>query len=164
MKKLKIVNNMNNANAITHNGKFHVDEVFSTVLLMKVFDNIKVARVPDVPENMKMEDKIIYDIGKGKFDHHQSNALTREDNVKYSSFGLLWKEYGRKYLEKIHCKNIEFAWKKFDQLLVETIDKIDNFQIESDCLKNYLISNIIEGFNPTWNSEDNPDERFKKAG
>ena len=87
MEKLKIVNNMNNANAITHNGKFHVDEVFSTVLLMKVFDNIKVARVPDVPENMKMEDKIIYDIGKGKFDHHQSNALTREDNVKYSSFG-----------------------------------------------------------------------------
>ena len=163
MEKLKIVNNMNNANAITHNGKFHVDEVFSTVLLMKVFDNIKVARVPDVPENMKMEDKIIYDIGKGKYDHHQSNALTREDNVKYSSFGLLWKEYGRKYLEKIHCKNIEFAWKKFDQLLVETIDKIDNFQIESDCLKNYLISNIIEGFNPTWNSEDNPDERFKKA-
>ena len=42
MEKLKIVNNMNNANAITHNGKFHVDEVFSTVLLMKVFDNIKV--------------------------------------------------------------------------------------------------------------------------
>lgn len=59
MEKLKIVNNMNNANAITHNGKFHVDEVFSTVLLMKVFDNIKVARVPDVPENMKMEDKIM---------------------------------------------------------------------------------------------------------
>lgn len=28
MEKLKIVNNMNNANAITHNGKFHVDECF----------------------------------------------------------------------------------------------------------------------------------------
>lgn len=163
MEKLKIVSNMNNANAITHNGKFHVDEVFSTVLLMKVFGNIKLARVSCVSENIKLKDKIIYDIGKGKFDHHQTDALTRENNVKYSSFGLLWKEYGRTYLEKVHCKDIEFAWKKFDQLLVKTIDKIDNFQIEPECLKNYLISDIIEGFNPTWNSKDDSNVSFKKA-
>ena len=41
MENFELVSDVNKANLITHNGKFHIDEVFSTVLLMKVFKNIK---------------------------------------------------------------------------------------------------------------------------
>ena len=163
MENFELVSDVNKANLITHNGKFHIDEVFSTVLLMKVFKNIKLIRLSEIPKDVDCKNKIIYDIGGGRFDHHQINADIRENGIKYSSFGLLWKEYGRIYLKKVHCEDIEFAWKKFDQSFVQTIDKIDNFQIEKDCLNNYLISNIIESFNPTWNSNIDPDLKFKEA-
>lgn len=163
MKKLNLVDNINKSNAITHNGKFHIDEVFSTVLLMNLFDEIRLIRVSNIPDNTEIKDKIIYDIGKGEFDHHQPNPLTRKDGIKYSSFGLLWRKYGKKYLEKINCQDIDFAWDSFDATLVKTIDKIDNFQIETDCLKNYLISNIIERFNPNWNSDTDSNTKFQEA-
>lgn len=163
MENLKLVYNINDANAITHNGKFHIDEVFSTVLLTKIFDNIQLMRISEIPSNINLENKIIYDIGKGKFDHHQNDAITREDGIKYCSFGLLWKEYGKIYLEKIHCKDTEFAFQKFDLSFIKTIDKIDNFQIEPDCLKNYLISDVIESFNSDWNSNSDSNAKFQEA-
>lgn len=163
MEKLTLVSDINEANAITHNGKFHIDEVFSTVLLMKLHDEIKLIRISEIPEGINIDGKIVYDIGKGEFDHHQANALTREDGIKYSSFGLLWKKYGKSYLTKLNCKDTEFAWMKFDEVFVKTVDKIDNFQIENDCLKNYSISNIIERFNPNWNSNINSDDKFQEA-
>lgn len=163
MKRFELVDNENEATAITHNGKFHIDDIFSTVLLINTFDNVKLARVSEVSDTINYNSKIIFDIGKGKFDHHQVDAATRENGIKYSSFGLLWKEYGRKYLEKINCKDIEFAWRQLDNSLVKTIDKIDNFQIEEDCLNNYLISNIIENFNPIWNSDMNSNDKFRET-
>ena len=163
MKKLNLVDNINEANAITHNGKFHIDEVFSTVLLMKLFDEIRLIRVSNIPDNAEVKNKIVYDIGKGEFDHHQQNPLTRKDGIKYSSFGLLWRKFGKKYLKKTNCKDVNFAWNSLDETLVKTIDKIDNFQIEADCLKNYLISNIIESFNPTWNSNIDSNIKFQEA-
>ncbi len=163
MEKLKLVDNINEANAITHNGKFHIDEVFSTVLLMKLFDEIRLIRVSNISDNAEVKNKIVYDIGKGEFDHHQQNPLIRKEGIKYSSFGLLWRKFGKKYLEKTNCKDVNFAWNSFDETLVKTIDKIDNFQIEADCLKNYLISNIIEGFNPTWNSNTDSNIKFQEA-
>lgn len=161
MKNLKLTTDIEKAEFVTHNGKFHIDEVFSTALLIKIFDNVKLIRVSNV-ENIKNK-RIIYDIGGGKYDHHQKNAKIRDDGIKYSSFGLLWKDFGKNFLKKIKCDDIEYVWNKFDTKFVETIDKIDNFQIEDNSKKNYLISNIIEGFNPTWNLDDNSDEKFKQA-
>lgn len=163
VKNLELVEDLNEANAITHGGKFHIDEVFATVLLTKIFDNIKLSRVSEINNQFNYKDKIIYDIGKGEFDHHQSDAEIREDGIKYSSFGLLWRKFGRHYLKKIGCKDIAFAWKQLDASLVKTIDKIDNFQIEKDYLKNYMIANIIENFNPNWNSETDSNIKFKEA-
>lgn len=163
MKNFIIVNDIKDANAVTHNGKFHIDEVFGTILLIKIFEKISLARVSEINDSNSYNNKIIFDIGKGEFDHHQSDALTREDGIKYSSFGLLWKKYGKKYLKKIKCEDIDFAWKHFDNSIVKTIDKIDNFQIEKDCLKNYMISNIIENFNPTWDSNTDSNIMFEKA-
>jgi uncharacterized UPF0160 family protein len=43
MKNLELVYNINNANAITHNGKFHIDEVFSTVLFKNCIKSNKLS-------------------------------------------------------------------------------------------------------------------------
>ena len=54
----------------THGAKFHADDLFSTALLRLINPDIQVERGFDVPENF---DGIVYDIGRGRFDHHQQD-------------------------------------------------------------------------------------------
>ena len=83
---VKITKNINEANLITHDSKFHPDDIFSTVLLSKIIKNPVLYRTSNVPENTNA---IIYDVGFGKFDHHGPNAKMRTEKIKYCSFGLL---------------------------------------------------------------------------
>ena len=76
---IEITKDIKEAKLITHAGSFHPDDVFSTVLLSKIYPNAKVIRVPSLEEDYK--DKIIYDIGFGKYDHHQKDALLRNDKI-----------------------------------------------------------------------------------
>lgn len=90
MKNLTIVSDVITANAITHGGVFHADEVMATVILSHVMPQINLARVFTVPEDTNA---VVYDIGGGKFDHHQRGRNgCRKNGVLYSSAGLLWKE------------------------------------------------------------------------
>ena len=87
---ITITNDITTANAITHGGIFHADEVFGTIILSKVMDNIVLARTFKVPEDIA-DDVIVYDIGGGDFDHHQLGGNgTRADGIPYASCGLLW--------------------------------------------------------------------------
>ena len=95
---VRIVDDIDKAKFITHSGTMHADEVFATAFLDLYFEDVPLIRRNEVPNNIK-DDVIIYDIGKGKFDHHQMDARIRENGIKYSSFGLLFEEYGLKYLE-----------------------------------------------------------------
>lgn len=70
----------------THGAKFHADDLFSTALLRLINPDIQVERGFDVPENF---DGIVYDIGRGRFDHHQQDKEIRENGVPYAAFGLL---------------------------------------------------------------------------
>ena len=105
----KITKNIEEANLITHAGTFHPDDVFSTVLMSKIVENPIVYRAASIEESYP--DKIIYDIGFGEFDHHGPDALMRNDKLKYCSFGLLWKRYGKEYLSKIISLNTT-PWKE----------------------------------------------------
>ena len=51
------------ANCITHSGKFHVDDVISTIFLSKLKESIVLIRVPTIEKKWNLEDKLIYDIG-----------------------------------------------------------------------------------------------------
>lgn len=102
----------------THAGIFHADDVFSTVLLKMVFPDIKIERVFKAPE--EAEDAIIYDIGKGKFDHHQPDSPVRDNGVPYAACGLLWKEFGHKLLEDPE------DFEDFDKDYIQQIDWADN--------------------------------------
>ena len=161
---IKITKNINKANLVTHTGTFHPDDVFSTMFLSKIVDNPVLIRTND-PTNAQKE-SIIYDIGFGKFDHHGPNAEVREkERIKYSSFGLLWREFGRQYLEKINAEDIEKLWEAIDEKLVMQIDGIDNgvFPKIEAVYKLTDLDKIIDLFNKAWNEDVDNDDNFKIA-
>lgn len=162
---IELVKNINDANFVTHAGKFHADEVFATILLEELFKNVKLVRVPEV-DNIDLQNKLVYDIGGGEFDHHQLGGNgQRESGIKYASFGLLWNKFGKEYLKNIKVKNIDDCFNLFDKNFVQFIDAGDNGQIkyENIDIKLVTLSDIIEDFNPNWNEEIDSDEKFTEA-
>ena len=93
---VKITNDLKKAKAITHSGCFHADEIFSTVILLLLMKNLVLARIPKITSHINSS-AIIYDIGGGVFDHHQPGGNgARENGIRYSSFCLIWKAYGKR--------------------------------------------------------------------
>ncbi len=165
----KFVEDIKYANCITHGSKFHADDIFSTVIMDKLIEDMKLIRVLDVPEEYKnKKDKIIYDIGFGDLDHHQKGGNgKRENGIKYASFGLVWRKYGKNYLRKIDINEqyIDYIWKYLDDNFIQFVDSIDNGQL--DCVSIEIpivtVSDIIGYYNPNWNDNKSYDECFKEA-
>lgn len=167
----KLVNSIEEANAITHNGVFHADEVFATALLSMIAE-VRLIRTRSVKAEDKREGVIMYDVG-GKysvwdkvFDHHQKDfSLTHEDGTKLSSFGMLWYLYSRFALCDVYdcpTRYIEFAFNDINNRLVKWIDGRDNGQLPQS--EELTISSVISGFNAQWDeSSDDEDERFTIA-
>lgn len=132
--------------AYTHNGIFHADDVCSSALLEIVFPGIKIMRVPNVPEDAELA----FDIGYGKFDHHQDTVEVRPDGTKYAAFGLLWREIGPTILP---LESVKF----FDDVFVKQIDYTDNTGYPNP------FSSVIKAFNPSWEDESKVDEKFREA-
>lgn len=160
-----IVKDIEKANFVTHAGKFHADDVFSTVLLEKIYGNITLIRLSEV-DKYELGNKIVYDIGGGKFDHHQIGGNgTHQTGIKYASFGLIWNEYGLQYLKSINDLNAEETFERFKKHFVQFIDAVDNGQIpfENIDIKLETLSDVIEGFNPNWDEEIDTDIKFMEA-
>src|SRR5262245_38094078 len=89
---------------VTHSGGFHADELLSSVVLTRLFPAARITRSRSPDWITPSGDRIIYDVGgiydpeARIFDHHQRGAPLRDDGKPYSSFGLIWKHYGRDYL------------------------------------------------------------------
>lgn len=136
-----------NATAFTHGGKFHADDVFSSALLLYLNPNITITRGNKVPENF---DGIVFDIGRGKYDHHQRDSRIRENGVPYAAFGLLWEELGETILGE------ELA-QKFDESFVQPLDMNDNTGEKNE------LATLIGNFNPSWDIENDENDAFFKA-
>ena len=162
---IKLVNNIKDANCITHSGTMHSDEVFATAFLSLYLGDIKVYRSKGDDLLEVNTDSIIYDIGRGEYDHHQIDAEKRDNGITYSSFGLLWKKFGKDYLEKNNYDNIDLLFDGIDKDLVEGIDADDNgFFPKIDA--NYKVKtlpNIIKIFNPSYDSGEKEQEQFLNA-
>ena len=162
---IKLTKNIEEANCITHMGTFHADEIFATVILSKIIPNIILARVQEYKGEVK-DGVIIYDIGEGKFDHHQFGGNgERENGVKYAACGLIWKEFGKEVLKKYGVEEIDYVWNYIDKSLIQFIDSNDNGQLPKFGLDYKLvhISQIIAYFNPKWDEEIDSDIKFKNA-
>lgn len=136
-----------NATAFTHSGKFHADDVFSAALLLYLNPEITITRGNRVPEDF---DGIVFDIGRGRYDHHQKDSRVRENGIAYAAFGLLWEELGSEILGE------ELAH-KFDESFVQPLDNNDNTGEKNE------LASLIGNFNPTWDAEGSNDEAFFQA-
>lgn len=152
---------------MTHNGAFHTDDLFATAALSILNNgNIKIIRTRD-PEIFKKAD-YLYDVGGNYnpsgniFDHHQKGgAGNRENGIPYSSFGLVWKEYG----EKI-CGDKDVTM-EIDKKIAQPIDAIDNGMDLTESkfkdVEQYTVNNIFKAFYPTWDEDmSNVDKIFKQ--
>lgn len=137
----------NNASAFTHSGKFHADDVFSAALLLYLNPEINIFRGNKVPDDFE---GVVFDIGRGQYDHHQKDSRIRENGVPYAAFGLLWEALGEDILGE------ELA-EKFDQSFVQPLDNNDNTGEKNE------LASLIGNFNPGWDSPGNNDQAFFQA-
>lgn len=130
-----------NAKAFTHSGKFHADDVFSSALLLYLNPQITITRGNRVPEEY---DGIVFDIGRGRYDHHQRDSRVRENGVPYAAFGLLWEELGGEILGGTLAQ-------RFDEEFVQPLDNNDNTGEKNE------LATLIGNFNPVWDETEAAD-------
>lgn len=119
---------------VTHSGGFHADELLSSVILTRLFPKAELIRSRDKTWITPATDRIIYDVGGDFdaaaqiFDHHQRPNPLREDGQPYSSFGLVWAQYGRDYLRAmdVPITDIDAIHASFDRGFVLPVDLVDN--------------------------------------
>lgn len=159
---------------VTHSGGFHADEVLSSVILTRLFPQARVIR-SRAPEWIKPgADRIIYDVGGAYdasqriFDHHQRGAPLRDDGQPYSSFGLVWKHYGRDYLvvTGIPEAHVAALHASFDLSFVLPVDLTDNGALSpSGPLAGLTLPTLLETLKPVFDETDAnaDDRRFQDA-
>lgn len=100
---------------------YHADDVCSACLLQMIFgSDVEIIRVNSLSEVVVEDDDIVFDIGGGKFDHHQEGAAVRNNGVPYAAFGLLWAEF---YEDLGFCG---WAAHRFDEDFIQLVDRTDN--------------------------------------
>ena len=136
-----------NAAAFTHGGKFHADDVFSAALLLHFNPKLTIQRGNRVPEEFA---GIVFDIGRGEYDHHQKDSRIRENGAPYAAFGLLWEELGTEILspKMAEC---------FDEKFVQPLDNNDNTGEKNE------LAGLIGMFNPVWDDNRGSDAAFFEA-
>lgn len=156
---IKTTKNIDEAMVITHGGFFHADEVLASVILSLVTTDLIVARVTEVPENCA---KLVYDIGGGKYDHHQNEKEFRTEGFPYAAVGLIWRDFGKKALTKMGVEKeiLLQVWERIDESIIKGIDASDNGVSIEGKYDILAIDSIISMYNPFWNENKGTDEAF----
>ncbi len=148
---------------VTHSGGFHADELLSSVVLARLFPDARIVRSRAPEWITAAPDRIIYDVGGSYdaaaqiFDHHQRGAPLREDGQPYSSFGLVWKHYGRDYLAAsgIAEADIDTIHASFDGSFVLPIDLMDNGALSpTGPLAGLTLPALLETLKPVFDETD----------
>jgi uncharacterized UPF0160 family protein len=148
---------------VTHSGGFHADELLSSVILTRLFPQAQIKRSRAPEWIAPAPDRIIYDVGglydaeAGIFDHHQRGAPLRGDGQPYSSFGLIWKHFGRQYLiaSNVPETHVEAMHASFDASFVLPIDLTDNGALSpSGPLGGLTLPALLETLKPDFDDAD----------
>jgi uncharacterized UPF0160 family protein len=152
---------------ITHSGSFHPDDVFSVALLSIVYnDKIKVTRTRDeklyAAADFVLDTGHVYNPDINRFDHHQEgNAGFRENGISFSTFGLLWKKFGKEVCgsEKV----ADLVDEKFVQVVDADDCGFDLFTKKTNVVPKLMVDAIYLQ-KPTWKEgTEKLDEYFFKA-
>ncbi|MCX6747772.1 MAG: MYG1 family protein [Candidatus Nomurabacteria bacterium] len=147
---------------VTHNGKFHSDDIFACAVLSLVLEkenhSYEVIRTRDI-EIIKEGDYVfdvggVYDPDNNRFDHHQLGGAGKHENgIDYASFGLVWKKYGI-----VLCSSQEVV-DDVDNNLASPVDAEDNgLDLYIPNFKGvlpYAIWDVFRSFMPTWKEDEN---------
>jgi len=156
---------------VTHSGGFHADELLSSVILTRLFPAARIVRSRAPEWITPGSDRIIYDVGgaydpaAGIFDHHQRGAPLREDGQPYSSFGLIWRRFGRDYLRDlgVPAADIDALHASFDADFVLPVDLMDNGALSpsaAGALTKLTLPVLLETLKPVFDArEPDADER-----
>jgi len=154
---------------VTHSGGFHADELLSSVILTRLFPQARIVRSRAPEWITPGADRIIYDVGgvydasAQIFDHHQRGAPLRDDGQPYSSFGLIWKHYGRDYLTAFGLPevHVEAVHGSFDASFVLPVDLTDNGALSpSGPLAGLTLPALLETLKPVFDdTEPDADDR-----
>lgn len=171
MMNLELVNAAAQATAVTHPAPHHGDETVALAILALIEGRVDVYRTrnPKEIEEAVEAGSYIVDVGgvynpeKGRFDHHQRDfAEVRADGTKYSSAGLLWKEYGADAcvaLTGCTLAQAEEAAELVDEMLIKGIDAADYGNRLDGQMS---VSLAVSVLNPNWD-ESADDEAFVEA-
>lgn len=135
---------------MVHGGKFHADDVCCVALAKVLKPGVSVIRTTTVPEDVP-ETTIVCDIGRGEFDHHQTDNEVRENGIPYAAFGKMWRAFGHLLLPD------EKSWEKFETTFVQPIDGADNGVASNQ------FSQLISEFNPSFTESKDPFSAFMEA-
>ncbi|AFN83422.1 hypothetical protein EROM_071710 [Encephalitozoon romaleae SJ-2008] len=162
---------------VTHDRKFHLDEVLATAVLLKIYPDSEIIRTRN-PAVVQGGD-IIYDVGgvfdpkTNRYDHHQESfneTFSSNHKIKLSSSGLIYKYYGERFLEVYGITRTDEYFHKALEEIYETYfmsaDAIDNgYEIFGEIVPRSL-SHIVESFNIlsfSGNENDEQNRRFLEA-
>lgn len=168
---VRVAKSVSEATVVTHPAPHHGDEVMAVVMIGLWEGVANVYRTRNNEEIDKSKEEAlyvvdvggVYDLGLYCYDHHQRDfEEAREDGVKYSSAGLVWREFGIDLCEQIgECSSeqAEKAAAMVDEVLIKGIDLAD-YGIKVD--SQMTVSQAVSLLNPNWN-EDVTDEAFIEA-
>jgi len=148
---------------VTHSGGFHADELLSSVILTRLFPAAEIVRSRAPEWITPTPDRIIYDVGGAYdaaaniFDHHQRGAPKRDDGQPYSSFGLVWKHFGRDYIAAlgVPSEHVDSVHAAVDGNFVLPIDLVDNGALSpSGPLAGLSLSSLLETLKPDFDDTD----------
>jgi uncharacterized UPF0160 family protein len=136
---------------VTHSGKFHADEVAAYTILRVIYPDINVirSRDQDVIDNSDIVIDVgqVYDPLRNRFDHHQRGCDERfniNSMISMSSAGMVYKTYGRKFLEKMTKTNdLEELFETIYFKVIQEIDALDNGMKQSESKLNYYINSGV---------------------
>jgi len=147
-------------NILTHDGKFHADDVFAVATFSILHSGkIKITRSrnPEIIKNFLEAGDVIVDNGrdynleKNIFDHHQEGgAGARENGVPYAGFGLIWKHFGRQVcLKEIQKQNSEIKKEKKGGEKTEKTDNETNLNSTVEYVWQQVDSGIVSNIDAT---------------
>jgi uncharacterized UPF0160 family protein len=154
----------------THDGSFHADEVFAIAALGLLGEPIEIIRTRDrdvlAGADVRVDVGFRYNPSTGDFDHHQRDFDgVRDNDVRYASFGLIWREYGVRV-----CDGDQEVADAVDASLVQGVDANDPGQLLAETLIDgayaLTINGVIGGFNGRWDETLTPEQerlRFDEA-
>lgn len=150
---------------VTHNGRFHTDEIFA-VAALKIYlgdAETEVVRSRD-PKVWETGDYVVdvgteYDPSRGRFDHHQEGGAGERNGIAYSSFGAVWKSFGKEI-----CGGSERAANAIERRLAYPIDATDNgvdiYRPIREDIHPYGLHQVVTVWNSTWKEGDKQTEHF----